>query len=408
MINAIADPRNIEQSTYSQAHLLWLGILLFMMHLGSRRQMRFERLAERFDQNLANLCGQRDLDTVADPDTLAYYAERVPVRLMEKLLAWITVRLIRTKALDAFRLYGYFPIAIDGSQLCTFDAQPWPNCPHRKLSDGSVQYFAYVLDAKLLTPCGMALSLASEMLTNEGNEQFDKQDCELKAFPRLIEKLHRLFPRTPFCLLLDGLYANQNVIRLIESNHWKYIITFKEGSMPERYPEALALADLQKDNRLRVTMDNGIQSLRWAHQLPIAEFTPNVLFCREKLKGEQATHFAWLTNFHICPNNVKNIANKGGRLRWKIENEGFNVQKNDGYEMEHPYSEHPNGFRVFYILLLMAHYITQLILHGSLIRSLADSFGSAKNFARRLAESLRNHLMPDEVLLPAQIRFQPP
>ena len=116
----------------------------------------------------------------------------------------------------------------------------------------------------------------------------------------------------------------------------------------------------------------------------------------------------WLTNFHLCKNNVQNIANKGGRLRWKIENEGFNVQKNDGYEMEHPYSEHKNGFRIFYILLLIAHYITQLILHGSLIRALAKSFGSAKNFARRLAESLRNHLIPADLSLPGQIRFQPP
>jgi len=387
---------------------VWIGILLFMMRLGSRRHMRLKRLAETFEQNLAKLCGQHDLETVADTDTLAYYAERVPVAFMDKLLAWITVRLIRMKALDAFRLYGYFPIAIDGSQICTFEAEPWPNCPHRKLSDGFVQYFAYVLDAKLLTPSGMALSLATEMLTNEGNEDFDKQDCELKAFPRLVQKLHRLFPRTKFCLLLDGLYANQNVIRLIESNHWKYIITFKEGSMPERYPEALALAELQKDNRSRITIDNGTQSVRWVHQLPIAEFTPDVLFCREKIKGKQATHFAWLTNFHICSNNVENIANKGGRLRWKIENEGFNVQKNDGYEMEHPYSEHPNGFRVFYILLLIAHYITQLILHGNLIRSLAKSFGSAKNFARRLAESLRNHLLPAPLPLPGQIRFQPP
>lgn len=408
MINRIADPRRQQQSVYAQAHLLWLGILLFMMHLGSRRQMRFERLSECFEQNLAKLSGQRDLDTVADPDTLAYYAERVPLGLVEKLLAWITVRLIRMKALDPFRLYGYFPIAIDGSQICTFDSEPWPGCPHRKLSDGTVQYFAYVLDAKLLSPCGMALSLACEMLTNEGNDQFDKQDCELKAFPRLIEKLRRLFPRTPFCLLLDSLYANQNVIRLIESHRWKYIITFKEGSMPERYPEALALAEVQQNNRRRVTIDNGTQSMRWVHQLPIAEFSPDVLFCREKIKGKKATRFAWLTNFHISSNNVDNIANKGGRLRWKIENEGFNVQKNDGYEMEHPYSEHINGFRIFYILLLIAHYITQLILHGSLIRALADSFGSARNFARRLAESLRTYHLPDLLVLPGQIRFRPP
>lgn len=178
--------------------------------------------------------------------------------------------------------------------------------------------------------------------------------------------------------------------------------------MPERFPEALSLARLQKDNRLYVKQDNCTQSFRWVEQLPVAEFTPNVLFCRERPHEKEATNFVWLTNFHLYRNNIQNIANKGGRLRWKIENEGFNVQKNDGYEMEHPYSEHKNGFRIFYILLLIAHYLTQLILHGSLIRALAKSFGSAKNFARRLAESMRNHLIPADIQMPGQIRFQPP
>ena len=407
-MNRLPDPRRTEWCLYTQAHLLWVGVLLFMMHLGSRRQMRFERLAEAFVENLAKLCGQHELDTVADPDTLAYYAKRIPLPAMEKLLAFITVRLIRMKALDPFRLGGYFPVAIDGSQICTFDSEPWSGCPHRTLSSGSVQYFAYVLDAKLVTPCGMALTLATEMLTNEGNEEFDKQDCELKAFPRLVEKLRSLFPRTPLCLLLDGLYANQNVVRLIETQRWKYTTTFKEGSMPERFAEATALAKLQKDNRRRVRQKKCVQTFRWVRQLPVAEFTPDVIFCLEKPDKGEATHFVWLTNFHVCSNNVENIANKGGRLRWKIENEGFNVQKNDGYEMEHPYSKHPNAFRIFYILLLIAHYITQLILHGSLIRSLIKTFGSARNFARRLAESMRNHITPEPLHMPGQIRFRPP
>jgi hypothetical protein len=408
IMNRLPDPRNAAQSIYSQAHLLWLGILLFMMHLGSRRQLRFERLANAFELNLALLSGQHDLDFIADPDTLAYYAQHVPVSALEKLLAAITVRLIRMKAFDPFRLYGYFTVAIDGSQVCTFDYEPWPGCPHRELCTGKTQYFAYVLDAKLVTQSGMALTLATEMLTNEGNENFDKQDCELKAFPRLIAKLRQLFPRTAFCLLLDSLYANQNTIRLIQAHQWKYIITFKEGSMPERFNETLSLASMQKDNRLQVNEDNIAQSFQWVEQLPIAEFTPNVLFCREQEQGKEATNFVWLTNFELSPRNVQNIAKKGGRLRWKIENEGFNVQKNDGYEMQHPYSEHKNGFRIFYILLLIAHYITQLILHGSLIQALAKSFGSAKNFARRLAESLRNHIVPANLPLPGQIRFQPP
>jgi len=135
------------------------------------------------------------------------------------------------KALEAFRLYGYFPVAMDGSQICTFDSEPWPNCPHRKLSDGSLQYFAYVLDAKLLTACGMALSLA----------------------------------------------------------------------------------ELQADNQRRANLENGTQAMRWVHQLPIAEFTPNVLFCREKLKDKAATLFAWLTPCHSPARSASNPHNRTAR-----------------------------------------------------------------------------------------------
>jgi len=407
-MNSLPDPRRTDQCVYSQAHLIWLGIVLFMTHLGSRRQLRFERLAEGFETNLARLSGQQGLEAVADPDTLAYYAERADLGQLEELLAGMAAKLIRMKALDAFRLYGHFTIAIDGSQLRTFATEPWPGCPHRKRSDGSVQFFAYVLDAKLVTPNGMALCLAFEVLTNEGNEEFDKQDCELKAFPRLIEKLYAFFPRTPLCLLLDGLYANQNVIRLIDAKRWKYIITFKEGSMKERFDEALSLRIMQTQNRLVAKQPKRVQHFSWATQLPIAEFTPDVLFCREEITDEDDCNRVWVTNFALRPGNVENIANKGGRLRWKVENEGFNVLKNNGYEMEHAYSKHPNGLRIFYILLQIAYCITQLILHGSLLKSLCRTFGAAKNFARRLAESLRNYLVPDDLAMPGQIRFQPP
>jgi len=371
--------------------------------------MRWEQKTPRAVHSMRELSGQSEVETIAHPDTLAYYAERVSCRAVEKLLASLTTRLIRCKALDAFRLNGCFTVAIDGTQISTFDQSPWPGCPHRKLSSGKIQYFAYVLDAKLVTSTGMALTIASELLTNEGKQEFDKQDCERKAFYRMIPKLKALFPRTPLALLLDSLYANQNAIRLIVENGWKYIINFKEGAMPERFAEAQALMKFQPENALQTTWKKSEQLFRWTSELPVATFKVNIIECLEQSPGkEEATPFVWITNFHVCKNNVQRIANQGGRLRWKIENEGFNVQKNDGYNMQHPFSEHPNGFAVFYHILQLAHYFTQLILHGSLIKSLAQEFGSAKNFARRLAESWRNHILPNPLDLPGQIRFKPP
>jgi hypothetical protein len=44
----------------------------------------------------------------------------------------------------------------------------------------------------------------------------------------------------------------------------------------------------------------------------------------------------------------KHQADQGGRIRWKIENEGFNAQKNGGYELEHGYTKDPNAAKIFY------------------------------------------------------------
>ena len=40
-------------------------------------------------------------------------------------------------------------------------------------------------------------------------------------------------------------------------------------------------------------------------------------------------HFSWITDFLLIPENVWDIM-RGGRARWKIENEIFNTLKNQG------------------------------------------------------------------------------
>ena len=391
---------------YPKEHLVWSGILMFMMHLGSRRQFRHERDSPVFAENLRRLCGHAPLGTVADPDTLHYYARRMKHETMSNLLAELFRRLVRSRALDGFRLLGRLPLAIDGSQMHTFKEEPWPGCPHRRLADGSTLYFSFLLDAKFVTPSGPTLTLATEWLTNEGKENFDKQDCEAKAFARLAGRLKTLFPRMPFCILLDSLSANQTAIGICETHNWDYIITFKSGSMPARYKEAEALAELQTRNRHTQKLNRLRQSFRWADNVPVGASRSTVIWCEDTPEIGEPTTFCWLTSLTARPGNVHDITNKGGRLRWKIENEGYNVQKNHGYAMEHLFSGHPNGSRVFYVLLLLAHFFTQLIQHSNLF--FPEAFGSAKNFARRLVESFRHVLLPEDLILPGQIRFRPP
>ena len=95
-------------------------------------------------------------------------------------------------------------------------------------------------------------------------------------------------------------------------------------------------------------------------------------------------------------------------MRWKIENEGFNVQKTGGYELEHAYTNDPNSAKIFYFLLQIAHLLAQLLYKAnSLKRDFPHGFGSAKNLAFRLLEAWRNVCMTQaDITAALQKRFQ--
>ena len=93
-----------------------------------------------------------------------------------------------------------------------------------------VSYSHQVLEAKLVCANGFSLSLGTQWIENPEGD-FDKQDCEAKAFKRLAKQLKRDFPRLPICIVADGLYPNEPFFETCRSNQWEYICTFKNGEL---------------------------------------------------------------------------------------------------------------------------------------------------------------------------------
>jgi len=403
-LNALPDRRDPDLITYNKKHLVWNALLMYLLHLESCHQLFWERLSPNFHGNLTRLAETTE-DTVAHPDTLKYYLKPLAVESFDGLLCKMIRRLLRMKALDDYRLRDCFLVAIDGSGQLFFRERHCPHCLVHTCQDGRKLYFHNVLMAMLVTANGLALPIAAEFIENT-DQTYDKQDCELRAFPRLAAKIKQAFPRTPLCLLLDAIYAGQPVFDLCRKNAWKYFITFKEGSLPERYAEAQELCKLNPANQRTFQCQDKIQHFRWLDDLPYAGHQLKVIACCEIQKGE-TTNYAWLTNFRVDYANVATLANGGGRQRWKIENEGFNTQKNGGFNMEHAYCEHPNAAKIYFLLLQIAHFLFQLMVKGNLFVAFRQQLGTWKNFARRLAESFRNSLLPPAALLKpvGQIRF---
>ena len=400
-LDGLRDPRDPNRITYPARCLTWTGLLVFLLKLGSRRQIRFELDSPVALENLNRLAGCRQ-DRVPHGDTLNYFVRRLVPDQLHGLRRRMVNRLIRMKVLDGGRLLGHFLVVFDGTGQLTFRQ---PHCPHclERTVGGQTLYYHHVLEAKLVTPEGLAISIGTEFIEN-ADPKASKQDCEMKAFARLAPRLHRDFPQLRLCLLLDALYAKGPVFDLCSQYHWKYIITFKEGSLPALWTEYTALRDLQAENRRTVTPAEGIrQTFAWVSDLPYTDtegrsFRLGAFQCREEAPDGNG-FFAWLTNLPVCANTVAALGNRGGRLRWKIENEGFNIQKNGGFALEHAYGTGPWAIMNFYLLMQIAHLITQLVEHGNLLVGRCETlFGSLRALARRLAESLRHHLIDAQTL----------
>jgi len=281
-------------------------------------------------------------------------------------------KLLRSRQLEDYRLGIYYLIAIDGTELYRFSEKHCEHCLY-ETRNGKKQYFHRVLEAKIVTSNGLAISLATEFIENPADKEFDKQDCELKAFYRLSEKLKKLFPRLKICLLLDGLYPNASVLKICKENNWKYIITFKEGNLKTVWEDFNGFFENRKSaigGKLELNEIIAKETMyRWMNKVEYAEFGLNILakYFKEKLVR------AFITNLKITSENLLRIESYG-QLRWKIENEGFDVQKHHGYNLEHLYTKKPNGMKVVYLLIQVAHMINQLFLRADILKACYSNF----------------------------------
>ena len=381
------EPRDPELLYYPKATLIWSAVLIFLLGLRSRRQFRFESGGPWFAANLNRLAGTA-VETAPHDDTIAYYLERVDPEHLRRWPGRIVRHLIRGKVLDRWRLYGRFLVAIDGTGPLSFRQRHCEHCLTRQTAGGRALYFHHVREAKRVTAGGLAFSLTAEFIEN-ADPQADRQGCELKAFTRLAQTLQHDWPQLPICLLDGALYANAGLLAICRRNRWDYIFTFKPGRLPERFAEFQTIRRLSPHNRAGYRDDGRRQRFAWVDGLDHQGHRFSAFDCQELTAGGSG-YFAWITSLTVGCRSVITLANQGGRLRWKIENEGFNIQKRHGYELEHAYSQHPWAAKNFYFLLQVAHAINQLMIRGSLIADFDQTFGSVRNFLRRLAEALRN------------------
>ena len=388
---------------YTMGQVLSLPLLMFACRISSLRKLDLVSDDVLFRDNWCVFSRART-DTVICSRQMTNVLAVTDPESISALRLRLVKGLIRQKQLpDAF-LLGHLMVVSDGTGIYASSKFHCSQCLTQTHQNGSMTYLHNVVETKVITCNGLALSILTEPQLNPENGKYDKQDCESKAFNRMLPRLKEAFPRERLVHLLDSGYCNGPTFKAIEDVNRKFICCFKEGSIPTLYAEALTLRDLNPLNRITQTVIlEGHRVTRvytWVNGLEYQELTRDFVMCQETVDGKTTT-FAYLTNFTVDRENVIAIAD-GGRKRWTIENEGFNVQKT-GYELEHFCD--CSSFEVMfalYLLLQLAHAFMQLLVRSDLIDPVTD----LTFLALLLLEALRNQTLPEELFAKDLPRFQ--
>jgi len=189
---------------------------MFIFKEGSRNAFNNDRKEGCFKENYMNIFNLR----LPHPDTADNVMRVLEENELEGLKTWMIKISLSKKLPHKFCfLDKYHLIAVDGSGMMSFGEKHCDHCLTKTSRKGKTTYFHTVSEAKLICASGFSISLATEYIENPSGD-YDKQDCELKAFQRLTLKLKKMYPHLPVCIVADGLYPNKTFFDICKKNQY--------------------------------------------------------------------------------------------------------------------------------------------------------------------------------------------
>jgi len=389
-LSLLEDHRKRPQYTAQEMYMACINMFLFKQK--SRNDMNTCAKTGRFKDNYQVIFGMK----LPHMDSVALFMEQAPPAQLEELKREMLQYLISKKVFQKFLINGFYPVAIDGTGISSYDYEPWEGCPYKKYKDGKTVWQVPILEAKLVFVNGFSLSFCTQWILNTADS--DKQSCELQAFKEISKKIKKQFPRLPIVILSDGLYPKDPVFTICRDNSWKFIITLKDKSL-KIFQEALSdllfdkkyqskdLIIINKPKFKMKQIHRFINGLNYkTHQLSWFECVEETKTIKNEIEKTTITRFVYLTNIFIDSDNILNIS-KYARQRWRIENEGFDTQKNHGYQLEHKFSRKSLIARQnYYQSMQIAHLINQLVEKSQKYKAQSpDKESIYKNWERMLA-----------------------
>jgi hypothetical protein len=279
-------------------------------------------------------------------------------------------RLQRGQALKRFvSPDGYYLVSLDGTTYFSSATIHCPSCLVRHHRNGNITYSHQLLGATLVHPdLKEVIPLAPEPIIQQDGQ--DKNDCERNATRRWLQSFRQEHPHLPVIVVEDALSSNAPHLRDLHAARAHYIIGVKPGDHAFLF-EHLQTRDEAGQIQVLTLVDpvtKVLHHFRSCEGAPLNESNPdelvNVLLYWEIPPDQKAQvkvqHFSWITDLALDADTVWDIM-RGGRARWKIENETFNTLKNQGYHLEHNYGHGEQNLSVVLALLMMLAFLVDQV-----------------------------------------------
>jgi len=380
-IESFPDARHEGKLSYSQHDALMSGFACMYFQDPSLLQFQQEMEEAQNRNNLRTLFG---VSKIPESTQLKEIIDNIPSTHFRGIFNEYFYQLQRGKHLEEYRFIdGLYLCSIDGTQYFSSEKIQCKKCLTKTHRDGNVHYSHQVLQCAIMHPDkSEVIPLMPEDISNrDGNK---KQDIELTASKRLIPKIRKDHPQLGVIIVGDDLYSKQPFIETILSERMHYILVAK----PSDHKIMMRNIELNKAKVKTIEKEfkERIYKYEWVSDIELngREDTLSTNYFRlqiikkDKLGNQKitATH-SWITDLRVTEENVEKLV-KGGRSRWKIENECFNTLKNQGYHLEHNYGHGEKNLSYnFYLLTLLAFYFHQIFeLTDKLYKANRAKFGS--------------------------------
>jgi hypothetical protein len=369
---AIADHRDPRRITWElPAVLMSAFAMLFFQHPSLLEYQR--RMQKRTGRS--NLERVFQVEEIPSDTQMREILDGVPTEPLRRVLPQTFEQMRRvgwtTRFVTEVAGQKYYPTVLDGSEYFHLTQIHCPSCLRQRQANGETHYSHGVVAATVMRAGSHEiLPLDAEEVRNTDGQQ--KQDCELTAAKRLVNRLRAEHRQLSVCVVGDDLYGHEPFIEELRAVRMSFVLVAKPTSHVALFAQLEERE--QRGEGIRGTWEEGTGRPRRSFAYRSVANVPltrsgavrvNFLEVWERRQdGTVGYHNSWVTDLAVTPETGVAIVGIG-RSRWKIENEQFNVHKNHGYEVEHNYGHGQQTLSmVFYLLNLLAFLAHKLLEFG--------------------------------------------